>query len=274
MAAFKSSILSGVPRHLALVDLADYELAYYTRKNPERPSQNEDCLGFAVLPNQTVVLMVADGVGGHPKGAEAAYTVLSSIEKNLRKLADIPGGDDEVRTAILNGIEKANQLLIHEAIGSRSTVTVCVVKKQGARAFQVGDSELMICGQRGRIKYQTWSHSPVGYAVQAGILDSQAAMTHPDRHFISNVVGEAEMRIEMGPTVELAPRDTILLGSDGLYDNFSYGDLSNFVRSGPMTHVLDNLVHKLEGRLTPGDDRPESVKFDDVSFMTLRRLAI
>jgi protein phosphatase len=106
--------------------------------------------------------------------------------------------------------------------------------------------------------------------VQAGLIDEQTALAHPDRHFISNVVGEADMRIEMGPKVELSPRDTILIGSDGLYDNFSYGELSNLVRIGHSDAVLENLVGRLDRKLRPVENPPDDIKFDDVSFITLR----
>jgi serine/threonine protein phosphatase PrpC len=270
MAVFRSSIIAGADRHLEVLKLGSYDLALYTKKNPERPSQNEDCMGFAVLPNGTLIVMVADGVGGSPKGAEASRGVLTSIERQLRKLPEGDFSEDHVRNAVLNGIEKANVDLLNAAIGSRSTVTVCVVKGSVARSYQVGDSELLICGQKGRIKYQTGSHSPVGYAVQAGLMDAQTALAHPDRHFISNVVGEAAMHIEMGPKIELAARDTILVGSDGLYDNFTHQDLTNFVRIGRIEDVLDKLVNKLEQRLRAVDSPSPEIKFDDVTFMAMR----
>ncbi|MGI9590762.1 MAG: PP2C family protein-serine/threonine phosphatase, partial [Myxococcota bacterium] len=78
---------------------------------------------------------------------------------------------------------------------------------------------ILLIGQRGRVKLQTVDHSPVGFAVEAGLLDADAALHHEDRHIISNFVGGADLRIEMGSGLHLAERDTLCLASDGLADN-------------------------------------------------------
>ena len=72
---------------------------------------------------------------------------------------------------------------------------------------------------RGRVKLQTISHSPVGYAVESGMLDDQEAMHHEERHVVSNIIGTPEMRIEIGPPIDLATYDTLLVATDGLADN-------------------------------------------------------
>ena len=78
---------------------------------------------------------------------------------------------------------------------------------------------ILAIGQKGKIKLQTISHSPVGLAVESGHLDESEAMHHEQRHVVSNVVGDQTMRIEVGAKLMLAPRDTVLLSTDGLFDN-------------------------------------------------------
>lgn len=59
-------------------------------------------------------------------------------------------------------------------------------------------------------------------------------MAHEDRHVVFNVVGDASMRIEIGPTLHLAARDTVLIASDGLSDNMATPQVVEYMRKGPL----------------------------------------
>ena len=41
---------------------------------------------------------------------------------------------------------------------------------------------ILTTGQRGRLRMQTVSHSPVGFAIEYGLLDESEAMHHEERH--------------------------------------------------------------------------------------------
>ena len=114
--------------------------------------------------------------------------------------------------------------------GAASTLAIVEVQDGTARPYHVGDSAILITGQRGRVKVQTVPHSPVGYAVESGMLDAAEAMHHEERHVVSNVVGSDDMRIEIGSALSLSPRDTILLASDGLSDNLLAEEIIDFAR--------------------------------------------
>ena len=77
---------------------------------------------------------------------------------------------EPLRPAILDGIEAANAAV--RAIGTGAATTLSLVEIQGrvVRAYQVGDSAILLAGQRGKLKYQTIAHSPIGYAVEAGLI--------------------------------------------------------------------------------------------------------
>ena len=128
---------------------------------------------------------------------------------------------------------------------------------------------ILVVGQRGKIKLQTVSHSPVGYAVEAGVLDEKEALHHEDRHLVSNMLGLADMRIEVGSIVELAPRDTLLLASDGLFDNLHLDEIVDRVRKGPLTQVVQHLASDAAQRMTiPREGQPS--KTDDLTFVAFR----
>jgi len=54
--------------------------------------------------------------------------------------------------------------------GSATTVVVAEIQQRQLRTYYVGDSLVLLTGQRGRLKFQNTSHSPVGYAWSPGLL--------------------------------------------------------------------------------------------------------
>lgn len=101
------------------------------------------------------------------------------------------------------------------------------------------------------------------------MLDEETAMFHSDRHLVSNMVGMPDMRIEMSPPVRLAPRDTVVMASDGLFDNLYTGEVVDLVRTGPLAVAGRRLLDRCRERMTDtGSDQPH--KPDDLVFVLYR----
>jgi serine/threonine protein phosphatase PrpC len=116
---------------------------------------------------------------------------------------------------------------------------------------------------------QTLPHSPVGYAVEAGILDVRRALHHEDRHLVSNLLGAPDMRIDVGPRVRLRQRDTVVLGSDGLFDNLHVSEVVEIVRGGPLEPTAADLAGRCRARMTANGNAP--CHPDDLTFALFRR---
>jgi serine/threonine protein phosphatase PrpC len=174
-----------------------------------------------------------------------------------------------LREGILNGFELANRAVSALPGGAATTLAVAEIEGRQVRSYHVGDSMILVVGQRGKTKLQTVSHSPVGYAVEAGVLGQDEAMHHEERHLVSNMVGTAEMRIEIGPILELRPRDTLLLASDGLFDNLRMDEIVGLIRKGPLDRVARALIDQCRRRmLEPASGLPS--KPDDLTFVAFR----
>ena len=233
-------------------------------KNPESlNSLNEDSLGSIELTDGRLIVFVADGAGGFPKGEDASSKVCELLSEEVKD--NLSGNPDLVlRTVILDSIEKANKLLMEKGNGARTTLLVCEVEKDRIRSYQIGDCELFVCGQKGKEKFRITVHSPVGYAIEAGVLDKHEALDHPERHMISNLLGEIETKVEIGPWVDLAMNDTIFLGSDGIFDNIKFDDLIELVRLGSVEESTENIINQVS-------DTKNYIKADDTSFLILKR---
>jgi len=241
--------------------------AVFTAGDAGRDGPNEDAAALFALSSGADVLAVADGVGGQPGGSRASSVALEALGRCLRE-ADSSGGN--LREAVLNGIENANRAVSALGMGAATTVAVAKITAGRLRPFHVGDSLVAVLGQRGRRKLETVSHSPVGYAVEAGVLDEAEAMHHEHRHLISNAVGTEDMRIEIGASVAIAARDTVLLATDGLLDNLFFPEIVDLIRIGPLERSAQRLAEAGLARMRGGPPE-QPCKPDDMTFIAYRR---
>ena len=222
-----------------LITLNTGHAIVFSSRSPAKTTANED--SFAVIPvdDSLVVLIVADGVGGSPAGETASRIAIETLENSLERVSR---DEPYIRGAILDGFEQANEKILELKNGSATTLAVTVIQGHTIRAYHAGDSMIMLMGNRGRIKYQTVSHSPTGYALESGLINESEAMQHEERHFVSNFVGSTDMRVEIGPSLEFATRDTLILASDGLSDNLYDHEIVTAGRKGPLIKGARRLV--------------------------------
>lgn len=241
--------------------------AAYSRRAPDKESSNEDTLAAIPYGPDACVLVIADGAGGLPAGRRASRTAVRTLEASLQTSMN---ETMLLRTAILNGIDAANHAVLELGGGSKTTLTVVTVEGRVARTYQIGDSEALIVGQRGRVKAQTLPHSPTGFAVEAGFLDQREALHHEERHLVSNFLGSSDMRIDMGATVMLNPFDTVLLASDGLTDNLHFEEIVQLARKGGLEDAVTALTGLAWRRMT-NESKHQPSKPDDLSVMLFRK---
>jgi serine/threonine protein phosphatase PrpC len=212
------------------------------------------------------VLAVADGVGGTPAGREASRLALEILRDTLTA-AEVES--DKLRATILDAVEAANKAILDMGRRAATTLVVAEIAADELRCYHIGDSELLAVGQRGRMKLRIIPHSPTGFAVEAGLLDEDEAVQHEQRHVIFNVLGAQDMRVDIAPRTRLAPRDTVLLATDGLLDNLYVDEIVEIIRVGPLDRAADKLVAAARRRMTTtGNSKPS--KPDDLTVILFR----
>ncbi len=249
------------------VEIGGGRLVAHTCRAPEKTSDNEDSVAAIPYGPDAAVLVVADGAGGLPAGRRASRTAVRSLEASLQTAAQ---ETMLLRTAILNGIETANEAVLALGSGSATTMTVVTIEGRIARSYQVGDSQALIVGNRGKIHAQTMAHSPTGFAVEAGFLDERDALHHEERHLVSNFIGTTDMRIDIGAEVRLNPRDTVLLATDGLTDNVHLHEVTEIIRKGPLAKAVESLTGLARRRMTV-ETLHQPSKPDDLSLILFRK---
>lgn len=262
-----TSILQGDPDVRDRVTLAGGQAVIRILQAHTKSGENEDAAIGMAIGGTEGVLAVADGAGGHTGAAEAASITVRTIGAFVERAFN---EHTETRAAILGAIEQANREILAGRTGGACTVAVAEIHGRTVQPYHVGDAQVLIVGQRGRIHHQSVAHSPVGYAVQAGLMDEPEAIRHAERHLISNAVGMDEMRIEIGPVITLAPRDTVLVASDGVYDNLYVQEIVDAIRVGPIDEACDRLTEATRARMMEAHpDHPS--KPDDIGVALFRR---
>lgn len=248
-------------------DVAGGTAVAYTCREPGKETENEDSVAIIPYGPGAGVLVVADGAGGLPAGKRASLTAITTLAESLQSAMN---KTMLLRTAILNGIDAANNAVLGLANGSATTLTVITIEGLLARSYQIGDSEAIIVGQRGRIRLQTTAHSPTGFAVEAGFLDEREALHHEERHLVSNFLGTNDMRVDVGALVKLNPRDTVVVASDGLMDNVHVDEIIECVRKGPLPEAVSSAVDLASQRMR-GVRGGQPSKPDDLSLILFRK---
>lgn len=234
----------------------------------ELPHRNEDAIATIRFTANEAAIAVADGAGGMPCGADASKSAVTA----LRRAIDQASRDGRsLRAGILDGFEQADQAVRDLGVGAATTLAVAEIGEEKLRSYHAGDSAIAVFGQRGRVKLTIVPHSPVGYGVEAGLISPEDALHHDDLNLVSNFVGGTEgMRIEIGPALTLAARDTVVVGTDGLFDNLHLEEVGNLVRTGPIAQAASRLRETCLARMqSPVRDQPS--KPDDLAFALYRR---
>ena len=240
------------------VELKAGQAVVFSRPQGGQSGANEDALGIIEKRDGGVCLAVADGVGGLPRGLEAATLVISFLADTILIK------DQQLQECI----EAANLQLLKELPSAATTVTAAEITDHVAKVCHAGDSTLLAVGQRGRIKLKTQCHSPVGIK-EANGLDEKEALFHPQRHLLNNMMGDPAMWLEKQEGIELAARDTVLLGTDGLWDNLFLSEIVELIRAGELLDSAEKLAQTVIERMdTPVTGQPS--KPDDVSFILYR----
>ena len=241
-----------------LVVLNSGQAVVFSRSHAGQFGANEDALGVFEDADEKICLAVADGVGGLPRGLEAATLVISLLaEASLSK-----------ETSLKSRIQSANQTLLAQLPNSATTVSVTEIADSTLINCHAGDSTTLVVGQRGRIKLKTQAHSPVGIK-EANGLDEKEALFHPQRHLLNNMMGDPALWLEKQDTLELASRDTVLLGTDGLWDNLFLSEIVELIRVGELYESAEQLAETVIQRMNhPVTGLPS--KPDDVTFILYR----
>ena len=241
-----------------VVDLAPYRIGYFISKNNQEGSQNNEDSLFIYKHNQNIIFGVSDGAGGHPKAKEASEIATNEIVSLYKKSTE---------AHFLNFIEEINTKVRELKVGAHCTFILCTIRDSFFKSYNVGDSEVIFWNSTGKKLYSNIPQSEVGYLIQSGSLEQDKSLDDPNRHIVTNLIGDDAIRIESTSRIEIKKGNTIIVGSDGLFDNLSHDELAQIMAGGSFDKSFDTLVKRC---LERNEDNWR--KEDDISFIVLRKI--
>ncbi len=247
--------------------LAGGSLCVFTCPSPVPRRVNEDSAGVIPCGEERAFFVVADGMGGCPDGQQASKIAVETFELYLRDESNPKTDLDEVVMAAFN---EANRRIEKHAEGSGTTVVAGLYDRGTLKTFHCGDSRALLVSERGRIKLRTQDHSPVGYAVESGLLSAEEAMHHHQRHYVSNYMGSSEMKVDVSPAVKMLPRDTLILASDGLFDNLMDKEVVWEIKARNIRRATQRLIDVSHDRMKRGGKIGKASKPDDLTLLMFR----
>jgi PPM family protein phosphatase len=163
--------------------------------------------------------VVADGMGGYEGGQEASRLAVETVRdvynQNFR---------DDPQAALLESFVAAHERILsyaaehHEFNGMGTTCTALAVVGRRLYFAHVGDSRLYLVHDS-KLTRLTRDHSYVGRLVESGIVRSEDAEHHPQRHILTAALGsgtEIAADVPHEPAL-LSQGDTLVLCTDGLW---------------------------------------------------------
>jgi len=210
---------------------------------------NEDRVGY-VYGRDIVLLVLADGMGGHAYGEVASQIFVQVLVKMFEAQAK-PHLEDVPRfmlDAIFAAHEAVNE---HAAVKGwseppRTTCIVCVVQHDRASWAHVGDSRLYHFSQE-RLLSRTRDHTLMQQMLDKGLIDERRAAQHPDRNKLYNCVGGHVLpQVELSREVRLRDGDVVLLSSDGFWSQLTDTEMLATFRAFSLERSVEYMMDHAE----------------------------
>lgn len=214
---------------------------------------NEDRMGYCYT-RDSAVLMLADGLGGHPEGEVAAFLAIETVAAMFQKMAQPELDDvaeflgDAVMAAHLRILNYATDKRMSDS--PRTTLVVAVIQSGRVSWVHCGDSRLYMVRQQ-QLLARTQDHSFVERS--RGLPDT--AHAEHNRNVLFTCLGSPVKPIySLAMPVALQPGDKLMLCSDGLWSSLPEQDIVSELSQKTVEHAVPDLVDQALLKAGPHSD--------------------
>jgi serine/threonine protein phosphatase PrpC len=221
----------------------------YQESRLGKRKNNEDRMAHCYS-RDSLLLVIADGMGGHYYGEVAAQLAVQCVTEAFQREANPKLGDpfSFINRTMINAhcaiFNFANTRRLLDS--PRTTCVACVIQDNVAYWAHVGDSRLYLI-RDGKVVTRTRDHSRVQLMIDKGMISPAQASSHPDRNKIYSCLGGMEEpKIELSRKTPLEAGDIVVLCTDGLWGLFSDETLAAALTSGKLMKVVPELMEKAD----------------------------
>ena len=229
----------------------------YQESRPGRRPNNEDRLAHCYS-RDALLMVIADGMGGHYYGEIAAQIAVQSLTESFQREAN-PKLHDPF--SFLN----KSMLNAHRAIldftdahslpdSPRTTCVACLIQDSIAHWAHAGDSRLYVL-RDDAVLTRTRDHSRVQLLIDQGVINAAQAAFHPDRNKVYSCLGgRQDPEIELSRKTPLEAGDVIALCTDGVWGLFPDEQLAAALQGGNLMTRIPDLLDEADLRGGPHAD--------------------
>ena len=208
--------------------------------------------------NQTVLLVVCDGMGGANAGNVASRFAAQSFMEAARSALNDALDAQKRQTLLSYALVQANDTVFSlagrqpEFRGMGTTLVAALVQGEEATILNVGDSRAYLFDGT-RLHQLTEDHSYVEEMRRQGRITEADARTHPQKNLITRAVG-VEPDVD-GDLFEarLAPGEILLLCSDGVSHTLTLRQIRETMALSPQA-CCDKLEEEILAAGKPNQD--------------------
>lgn len=237
----------------------------------QRPNQ-EDCYG--IIPpdvlgeDDSVLLIVADGMGGHSAGE-----VASSIAVETFSQAFLEAEPNVAAAKLWDAIEEANREVGKAIEGDRSalegmgtTLVGVLIRESRCQWISVGDSLLFLVrdGEVERLNtLHLWAHKLDEDAREGRITEAEAKADPRRPTLNSALIGESIFEVDDSDEMELRHSDILVVATDGI-EVLSDEELASACGdfdSGPADRMAEEILNLVKSKEKPNQDNSTVIVF-------------
>ncbi|MCI6764033.1 Stp1/IreP family PP2C-type Ser/Thr phosphatase [bacterium] len=198
--------------------------SFYLTDTGKVRSHNEDSVTIVKNSANEMLMIVADGMGGHRAGEVASSMVVTHMGARFSELSTIGTKLDAVNWLKENVDEINNNIIKYgeenpDSSGLGTTVVMALLTKEFLIFCNIGDSSGFVL-KNGVLHKITKEHTLVNFLVETGELSPEEALNHPKKNVLMKALGAADKQeldvFDVDPNV-----DAIMLASDGLTNMLS-----------------------------------------------------
>ena len=190
-----------------------------------------------------VLAVVADGMGGHAGGALASQAVVDAVEPAFAGFDPAAGSpQDWLSNMVLAAHERVARAGQSFNRDPRSTCVLALAQPGRIDWVHCGDSRLYLF-RGSEFVSRTEDHSLVEVLQQQGKITEAEALVHPERSKLFTSLGGTEPpQIALGALHAPKLRDTVLLGSDGLWAYFHPQEMAELTSYRDLPGACERLI--------------------------------
>jgi len=237
----------------------------YQESRPGKRANNEDRLAHCYS-REALLMVVADGMGGHYYGEIAAQIAVQTMTQAFQREATPEIGDPFL--FLQKAMTNAHHAILdfsseHNLKDSpRTTCVACIIQDNIAYWAHAGDSRLYLL-RDGKIVFHTRDHSRVQMLMDQGLISAAQAATHPERNKVYSCLGGPQTpEIEFSRKTPLEAGDVLALCTDGVWGVLPGEMLAIGLKNTNLMQAVPTLLAQAEIRGGP--------HADNLSIVTVR----